>query len=160
MQALTGLGADEDCQSIGNGVVNGYEFAFEGAETLNLALNDVHGVGLDAVFLQLCLDQGQGQLGANQGDVGAQTQQVGYSTNVVFVAVGQHDSHDVLQAVLDVVEVGQDEVNAGLGLFGEEHATVDNEQFAVDLVDGHVTTDFAQAAQGHNAQGVFFQFGG
>ena len=108
---------------------------------------------------QLRLDQCQGQLGTDQGDVGAAAQQVGNGADVVLVAVGQHHGDHVVQTVDNVAEVGQNQVHAGLGLFGEEHAAVDNQQLAVNFVHGHVTTDFTQAAQGHHAQGVLLQAG-
>ena len=106
------------------------------------------------MFLQLRLDQGQGQLGTHQGDVGAQAQQVRDGADVVLVAVGQDDGHDVIQPVLDVGEIRQDQVNAGLGFLGEEDAAVDDQQLAVDLEDGHVAADLPQAAERDDPQGV------
>ena len=110
--------------------------------------------GLDPVFLQLGLDQGQGELGADQGNVGAQAQQVRHGTDVVLVAVGQDDGHDVVEPVLDVGEIGQDQIDAGLGLLREEDAAVDDEQLAVDFEDGHVAADLPQAAERDDPQGA------
>lgn len=140
-------------------MVHSNELALERAETLHLVFLHREGVGLDAVLGELCLDQRQGQFGADQGDVGAAAQQVRNRTDVVLVAVGQHHGDHVVQTVDNVAEVGQNQVHAGLGLFGEEHAAVNNQQLAVDFVHGHVTTDFAQTAQGHHAQGVLLQAG-
>ena len=140
-------------------MVHCHEFAFEGAETLHLVLLHREGVGLDAVLGQLRLHQRQGQLRTDQGDVGAATQQIGNRADVVLMAVSQHHGDHVVQTVNNVVEIGQNQIHTGLGLFGEEHATVNNQQLAVDFIHGHVTTDFAQAAQGHNAQGVLLQAG-
>ena len=66
---------------------------------------------------------------------------------------------DVIETVLDVAEIGQDEVDAGLVLLGEEHAAVDDQQLAVDLEDGHVPPDLAQATERHDAQGARLELG-
>ena len=60
-------------------------------------------------------------------------EQVGHRADVVFVAVREHDADDVVEARLDRLEVGQDQVDAGLVLLGEEHAAVDDEELAVVL---------------------------
>ena len=111
------------------------------------------------MFLQLRLDEGKRQLGTDQGDVGAQAQQVGNGADVVLVAVRQDDGDDVLQPVLDVGEIGQDQVDAGLGLLREEDTAVDDEQLAIDFEDGHVAADLPQAAERHNPQRVLGEFG-
>jgi hypothetical protein len=46
---------------------------------------------------------------------------------MVFVAVGEDDGFDVVEAVPDVLEVGQDEIDPGLVIFGEEHSAVDDQ---------------------------------
>ena len=109
---------------------------------------------LDPVLLQLRLDEGQRQPRADQRDVGAQAQQVRDGADVVLVAVGEDDGLDVVEPVLDVGEVGQDQVDAGLVVLGEEDAAVDDEQPAVDLEDGHVAADVPQAAERDDPQGV------
>ncbi len=116
---ISTLCADEDGQRIRNGMVDCNELALEGAELLHLPLRHCQRVRLDPVFLKLGFHQGKGQLGSDQGgNVSFKAQEVGHSANVVLVAVGQHDANDVLQAVLNVGEIRQDQVNAGLGLLG------------------------------------------
>ena len=66
VQDVACAGADEDCQGIRDGVVDGHELAFERAELLNLAFLHREGERLDAVFLQLRLDQCQRQLRTDQ----------------------------------------------------------------------------------------------
>ena len=56
----------------------------------------------------------------------ALAQQVRHGADVVLVAVGQHQRVDVVEAVPDRVEVGQDQVDAGMVLLGEEHPAVDD----------------------------------
>ena len=57
-------------------------------------------------------EQGQGQFRSDQRDVGALPQQVGHRADVVLVAVGEHQAHDVVQPVGDGVEARQDQVDA------------------------------------------------
>src|SRR5699024_6904811 len=147
-------GADGDCQGVGDGVVDGDEFALEGAELFNLALFDGQGVRTDPVFLQLGLDQGKRQLRTHQRDVGTEPQEVGNSADMVLVSVGQDHSRDIVQPVLDVGEIGQDQVDARLGLLREEDTAVDDEQLPVDLEDGHVPADLPQPAKRDNAKGA------
>jgi hypothetical protein len=78
---------------------------------------------------------------------------------VIFVTVGEHDRHDVLDPVPDPGEVGEDDVDPGLGLLGEQHPAVDDEQLAGVLEDGHIATDLTQSAQAHHPQAVPGQCG-
>ena len=49
-------------------------------------------------------------------------------------------------------EVGQDQVDTGLVLLGEEHAGVDDEDLALELEHGHVATDLAEPAERDDAE--------
>jgi hypothetical protein len=104
------------------------------------------------VLLELRLDQRERQLGADQRDVGASPQQVGNRADVVLVTVGQHDGEHVVEPLGDVGEVGQDQVDAGLVVLGEQHPAVDDQQLAVELEDGHVASDLTEPAQWDDAQ--------
>ena len=77
----------------------------------------------------------------------------GHGADVVLVAVREHDADDVVEPVLDRLEVGQDQVDAGLVLLGEQHAAVDDEELAAVLEDGHVAADLAEAAERGDAEG-------
>ena len=84
-------------------------------------------------------------------------QQVRHGADVVLVPVGEDDGLDVVEPVLDHPEVGQDQVDAGLLGLGEQHAAVDDQQPAVELEDGHVAADLAQAAERHDPQAALGQ---
>ncbi len=86
-------------------------------------------------------------------------QQVRDGADVVLVAVGEHDRLDVVEAVLEVAEVGQDQVHARLVVLGEEHAAVDDEQAAVVLEHVHVAANLAEAAERNEAQGAGLERG-
>ena len=90
----------------------------------------------------------------------ALAQEVRRRADVVLVAVGQHQRLDLVEAVPDRVEVGEDQVDAGLVVLGEQHAAVDDQQPAVVLEDGHVAADLAEAAERGDPQAALRQVGG
>ena len=104
-------------------------------------------VRLDPVLLELRLDEREGQPGADQRDVLLELEQVRNRADVVFVAVREHHADHVVEPVLDRLEVGEDQIDAGLVLLGEQHAAVDDEELAAVLEHGHVAADLAEAAE-------------
>ena len=148
-----GTGADRHGQAIGDGVVHGQEFEVEGTELLAFAFLDLDHIGLDPVFLQLGLHERQRQTRGDQWDICTFAQQVRDATDMVFVAVGEHEAHHIVQTVTDGREVRQDHVDAGVLFLGEEDTTVDDEQLATVFEDRHVAADLAEATQGHDPQG-------
>ncbi len=69
---------------------------------------------------------------------------------MVFVGVGHDEGLDVVEPVLDVAQVGKDQVDAGFVVRGEQHAAIHDEQSAQMLENGHVAADFIDPAQrGH-----------
>src|SRR6478735_6908260 len=160
VQQRAGLGAHEDGESVWDGVVDGHELEVEDAEPLALALPDRHGVRADAVLLELGLDESQRERRADDRDVALELEQVGDGADVVLVAVGEHDRLDVVEAVTDVAEVRQDQVDARVVVLGEEDAAVDDEQAALRLEDGHVASDLAQPTERDDPQAVVGKCGG
>ena len=79
-------------------------------------------------------------------------EQVGHSADVVLVAVREDDGLHVVEPVEDVLEVREDQVDAGLVVLGEEDAAVDDEQLALVLDDRHVASDLTEAAERDDAQ--------
>jgi hypothetical protein len=75
------------------------------------------------------------------------------AADVVLVAVGEHDRVDLVAAVEQVGEVGDDEVDAVHLGGGEADAHVDHDDAAVVLDDGHVLADLAQASEREDAEG-------
>ena len=57
------------------------------------------------------------------------------------------------------VEVGEDQVDAGVVVLGEQHAAVDDQQPVVVLEDGHVAADLAEPAERDDPQAPLRQFG-
>ena len=151
---VAGVGSNHDGHGVGDGVVDGHELQVEGAVGDLLVLDDLAQDRANAVLLELGLHEGQGELTAHQGDVLTQTQQVWHAPDMVLVAVGQDESDDVVDAVLDRGEIGKDEVDTGLVLLREEHTAVDDEQLVIKLEDGHVAADLAQTSQRSDTHGT------
>ena len=78
----------------------------------------------------------------------------GSAAEVVLVAVRDHDRLDVVDALAQVGEVRQHEVDAELLGGREAQAGVDHDDAAVVLDDGHVLADLAHASQREDAQGA------
>ena len=141
MQQSAGRRANHDGERVGDRVVDRDELEVEDAELLPRALLDRQRVRRDAVLLELGLEQGEGQLRADERDVGLALEQERHRTDVVLVAVGEDDRLDLVEPAVEVLEVGEDQVDPGVVVLREEHAAVDDQQAALGLEDGHVATD-------------------
>ncbi len=148
VQHHAGRGPDGDGQGVGDGVVHRDELEVERAEGQPVALLHlvVHGL-LEAVLAELGVEEGQGELGPDERDVLALAEEVRRGADVVLVAVGEDQRLDLVQAVPDGLEVGKDQVDAGVVVLGEQHPAVDDEEAVVVLEDRHVAAYFAEAAE-------------
>ena len=116
VQHQAGGGADRDGQAVGDRVVDRDELAVERARApAGCPSRDLDGLRGDPVLLELGLDEGQRELGADQGDVRPLAQQVRHAADVVLVPVREHDGVDLVEAVPDPGEVGQDHVDTRAG---------------------------------------------
>ena len=66
---------------------------------------------------------------------------------MVFVAVGEDDTQEVLAAFLDEGEIGEDKLDARVSGVGKGHAEVDHDPFAVAAVEVDVHADLARTAE-------------
>jgi hypothetical protein len=73
---------------------------------------------------------------------------------VVLVPVRDHDRLDVVDALAQVREIRQHEVDAELLGRREAQAGVDHDDAAVVLDDGHVLADLSHASQREDSQGA------
>ena len=160
VQHHAGRGPDGHRERVGDGVVDREELAVERAERAVAALDHLDRDRLEAVLGQLAPHQGQGQLGSGQRDVRALPEQVGHRADVVLVRVREDERLDLVQPPVQVAEVRQDEVHAGLVGVGEQHAAVHDEQPAAVLEDRHVPADLTEAAERDDAQAVGGELGG
>ena len=117
-----------------------------------LSLSYFDELWLDAVFPAFRGHQGEGELGSDHRDVAAQLEQERDRADVILVRVGENQRLDVVEAVFDMADIGQDQVDARLVMPGEQHSTVDDEQPAQMLENGHIAADFTDAAQRGDTQ--------
>ena len=80
------------------------------------------------------------------------TQHVGQGPDVVLVTVGEHDRLDVVDAIAQIGEVRQDEVDAEHLRSREHQAGIDDDDATVVLDHGHVLADLAQSPERQHAQ--------
>jgi hypothetical protein len=160
VQHRAGAGADRHRQGVGDRVVDRHELQVERAERDPVALAHlvVHGLA-EPVLAELAVQQREGQLGAHQRDVLTLPEEVGHRPDVVLVAVREHQRLDLAEPVPDRCEVGEDQVDAGVVVLGEEHAAVDDQQAPVVLEDGHVATDLAETTERDDPQTPLRQLG-
>ena len=86
------------------------------------------------------------------GGIADLAQDVGQCPDVVLVAVGEDDRLDVLGALAQVGEVGQDQVDAEHLGSRERQPGVDDDDPAAVFDDGHVLADLPQPAEGDHAE--------
>ena len=156
---VTRRSAHRDGQGIRNGVGDRHELQVEGAHFELVAALDLNLRGLKMMLLALGVNEPQGQLGADQGDVRTQLEQIWHAADVVLMPMSQHQGIHLIQLVLDVAEVGQNQIHARLLLLREEHATVDQQNVAVVLDHIHIATDLPQTPQGDDTHGALTVLG-
>ena len=161
VQHGAGGGLDRHGERIWDGVVDREELQAELVELYAVTLGDlvVHGGVTQPVFAQFTVNERQRELAAEQGDVLAAAQQVGHRANVVLVAVGEHQRDHVVEAIVEVVQAGQDQVDSRLVVLGEEHTAVDQQDFGVDFEGGHVAADVTEPAKRDDPQGIGLESG-
>ena len=66
---------------------------------------------------------------------------------MVLVAVRENDGYDIVESILNRCEIGQDQINTRLGILGEEHPAVDDEDLPVAFENRHVATDLTKSTE-------------
>jgi hypothetical protein len=80
-------------------------------------------------------------------------EQVRERTDVVLMPVGQHDALDVVEPLPDVLEVREDEIDAGHLGVREGQPDVDDQDAVVELHARHVPPDLTDASEEDDARG-------
>src|SRR6266513_180946 len=73
---------------------------------------------------------------------------------MIFMAVRQHDCADLRAVLLQVGDVGNDQINAKEFRLREHHARVDDDDFVTEPQCHHVHAEFAEAAQRNGGEGL------
>ena len=150
----SGRSLHEHSQSVRNGMRDVHELKIERNDLQLVTTLDLNQSRIDAMLLALGFNESQRELGTNQRNVGAELQQIRHAADMILVAVGKHQSLDLVETILDVVEVRQNQIDTRLLLFGEKHTAVDEQQVTVVFDHVHVAADFTQAAERRDAHGA------
>ncbi len=106
-----------------------------------------------AGFFEAFFDERKGEASAVNGDVEI-AEDVGEGADVIFVAVRENDGADVLAILLEIGDVGNDEVDAEKLGFGEHHAGVNDENVVTETKHHHVHAEFAETAERDRCEGL------
>ena len=74
---------------------------------------------------------------------------------MVFVAVGDKNAFDAVLFVLEIGNVGNENVDAGHRLVRKTNSAVNDQNFAAVFVNVHVTSDIARPTQGDIFKDLF-----
>ena len=73
--------------------------------------------------------------------------EIGDGADMVLMAVGEDDAEQIVAALLDEGEIGQDQLDARISGIGEGQAEIDHHPFALAAVEIDVHADLARAAE-------------
>ena len=147
--------ANGERDAIDGAVRDGDKFDFEWADFDEAAGDDFaeRGGVEQAGFFEAFFDQREREARAINGHVEV-AQNIGKRADVIFVAVREHDGADVLAILLQVGDVGNDEVDAEEFGFGEHHAGVDDDDVVAEAKRHHVHAEFAETTEGNCGEGL------
>ena len=132
----------------GNGVVDMDELHAHAAELDDVARLYFTQLGVgNTVLFQFVVDERERQLAAIYRDRKL-FERVGNGADVVFVPVGDHKTADAAGVFFQVLHVGNDEVDAGHVVGGENRTAVDHKNIFAVFDDRHVLPDLIDSAQG------------
>src|SRR3989344_8048833 len=109
-------------------------------------------VELEIVFLLPSFDDGKRQIRPVERWVAQFRDQVRDAADMVVMRVRDDDAHDVIFLALEIVDVGNDVVDAGHVFFGKLQAHVDDDDIVAVFQYRHVASDFFNAAYRYDAQ--------
>ena len=104
-------------------------------------------VVVELVLLDLAAEETAGEGRGVDRDARELRQHVGQAADVVLVGVGDQERPDVGLALLEVGDVGNDEVDPEHLLVGEHQPAVDHDDVVAVLEHVHVLADLADAAE-------------
>ena len=75
---------------------------------------------------------------------------------MVLMAVGDDDAAELILVLEDIGVIGQDEVDAGLGIIGEHQTGIDEDHVIAALENGHILADAVKTAERDDAKRLGF----
>ena len=115
-------------------------------------LEGQHRVVVELVLLDLVAEQAAGQGAGVDRHARELGQHVRQAADVVLVGVGDEERADLLAVLLEIRDVGDDEVDAEHLLVGEHEPAVDDDDVVAVLEEVHVLADLAHPAERDDAE--------
>ena len=141
--------AHDDRHAVGHAVRDAHELQRERSDRNRRSGLDLDRLRLERVLLELVLDERQRQRRAVDRAV-EMRQHVGHAADVIFVAVRQHQRLQLSLAVLEIGEVGDDQIDARQIRLRKHRAGVDDDSRLPTRDGHHVEAELAQAAERHD----------
>ena len=137
-------------------MVDGKEVEPERADGDVAAVLDLAELGLlELVLVELALDEPERQPCAEHRHRPVERlEKVRQSARVVLVTVSDDDGAELVLALHDVGEVGQDQIDPGVIVVGEHDAGIDDDHVVTELDDGHVLADLVEPAERDDAEAL------
>ena len=117
-------------------------------------------VVVELVLLDLVAEQAAGQRRGVDGHARELGEDVRQRADVVLVRMGDEERLDVGAPVLEVGDVGDDEVDAEHLLVGEHQSAVDHDDLVAVLEHVHVLADLAHPAERDDSERLVVAVGG
>ena len=110
---------------------------------------------IDHVQLDLAGDPGFFQLvghqrGGERGGVQRNSQflrEIGHRADVILVRMGEHDPDQIGLALLDEIQIGEDQFGARVFIGAKGHAQIDHQPLAIAAIEVDVHADLARSAE-------------
>jgi hypothetical protein len=145
--------AQGDPHRVGDGVADPERDHREGPDgDLVAGLQAEERVVVKLVLLDLVAEQPARQDRRVDGHAGELREHVRQGPDVILVRMRDEERPDVGAALLQVADVGNDEIDAEHLLVGEHQAAVDDDDVVAVLEHVHVLADLAHAPQGDDAK--------
>ena len=109
-------------------------------------------VVVELVLLDLVAEEAAGQRAGVDRHARELGQHVRQRADVVLVGVGDEERPDLVAVLLEIGDVGDDEVDAEHLLVGEHEAAVDDDDVVAVLEDVHVLADLPHPAERDDAE--------
>lgn len=144
--------AEGQGKTLGHGVGDMEELNAEGAEVSNIAgfdFNESSGA-VEAVFFEAFADHSAGKATGVDWSLNMM-KEVGKGADMVFVGVSDQNGADAVGVIHNIVDIGDDHVDAGEFFIWDHLSAIDDIDFVGVLVEHHIHANVAESTEGNDA---------
>ena len=146
-------GLERDAHRVGDRVADPERHDVERADVdLVAGLEGEDRVVVELVLLDLVAEEAAGERAGIDRHARELGQDEGQRADVVLVGVGDEERPDLVAVLLEIADVGDDEVDAEHLLVGEHEAAVDDDDVVAVLEHVHVLADLPHPAERDDAE--------